>query len=429
MKKQNSYAFNKKGMAVYIVIVLVAFIALSLSNISILNIGEINQLAKSEALLKAELITRSAFHKFAWNLKSVGFDQRPCKDKAFNEASLIDGFTCELLCYDAEDEPEALDLWIMVKSSNATRAVFYRLKYVETLINKYNSVITTFASFYSVDDFPTSKISPKTPQKILDVLKKQRANMKNKLAIVKSLETTNDINEILQKINAPGGPEILNRVPQTNGGQDAHLAASGLGANQLNDLLSINSLKKTDNAMQLAMVTNIAQKNNAHTGAQTADGQLGGTPPKDSAAQPDSIATPKDNSQQSGGDKPKDSTATQQPDVTSPKDNPAAKPQADTAKPQDTSTPAATTTAALPPKSRGSYIQRFTAAANAFLSNLGFGIKRFTGTATADDQKKANDALKNYVDISTPGSITSSILTGYNSKINNNYQKSTEKTK
>ncbi len=421
MKKENSYNLNRKGMAVYIVIILVSFIALSLSNISILNTGEINQLAKSEALLKADLITRSTFQKFAWKLKSAGFEQRPCKDKALNESSVVDGFNCELLCYDSEDEDQALDLWIMVKSPNATRAIFYRLKYMESLVNKYNSVLTIFASFYSVDDFPTSKNSPKTPQKILDILKKQRDNMKNKSAVVKSLENANDINEILQKINAPAGPGILNHVSQSNGGQNSQTSSSGPNSNQLNDLLSINSLKKTDNAMQLAAATNIAQNGDINDASQGMGNNGGGGP-----AQPQTPNQPAPNNQQPQNPNPTAPNA-QQPQNPAQPGGPGQQPPSP-AQPKPAGTTAPNTAVTNPPpQPKAPYNQRLAAATNAFFSNLGFGIKRFFGTASAKDQQKANDATNNYLSIATPGSLTSTLLKGYNSAINTNYNKSQPK--
>jgi len=421
MKKENPYGSNKKGMAVYIVIILVSFIALSLSNISILNTGEINQLAKSEALLKADLIARSTFQKFAWKLKSAGFEQRPCKDKALNESTVADGFNCELLCYDSEDEPQALDLWIMVKSSNATRAIFYRLKYMESLVNKYNSVLTIFASFYSVDDFPTSKNSPKTPQKILDVLKKQRDNMKNKAAVVKSLENANDINEILQKINAPGGPGILNHAAQ-GGGVSAQTSSSGPNTNQLNDLLSINSLKKTDTAMQLADATNIAQNGNNNDALHGSGNNGGGepgqpqnpNPPAPNGQQPQNPAQPGGPGQQPQNPNPPAPNAQQPQNTVQPGGPGQQQPPGQQHAPNTTPPPA---------QPKAPYNQRLAAATNAFFSNLGFGIKRFFGTADAKDQQKANDATNNYLNIATPGSLTSSLIKGYNSAINTNYNK------
>lgn len=364
-----------KGMATYMVIVLIAFVALSLSNVTILNRGEMGQIVKSEALIKADLAARALYQKFSWRLKCLAFEDRPCKNSAYSEQFDFEGVKCELLCYDSEDEAESLDIWILAKSDDASRAIFYRVKYQQSLVNSYNKITPSYSAFYNIDEFPSNKTSPKTPQKILDALKNMRENLKNKSAIVKSLENTNNINQILQALNAPADPAILNQIPKTTDGQQ-RLVNVAPPNRQNADLLTLNALKKTDNSMLLANATSIAGN------AEIVDAPPP-EPPAGGAAGPNQPALG-----QGGGGAVGQGGGGGAPNKPAP------------------------------------YGQRVAAWARAGIANLAFGVKRFFGTATDEDRDRANSATSNYLAVSKPNSFSAMAAKKYNEIINNNYSKS-----
>ena len=369
---------GKKAMATYLVIVLIAFVALSLSNVTILNRGEMGQIVKSEALIKADLAARALYQKFSWRLKCLTYDNRPCKDSAYSELFEFEGVKCELLCYDSEDEAESLDIWVLAKSEAASRAVFYRVKYQQSLVNSYNKITPSYSSYYNIDEFPSNKTSPKTPQKILDVLKNMRENLKNKSSIVKSLENTNNINQILQKLNGPNDPTILNQIPKTTDGQQRMVNVAP--PNQQNsDLLTLNALKKTDNSILLANATNIAGNSNI----------IDAPPPEDN---PPAASVGANQPAQNGANLGQGGQGAQGGGNNTP-NKPAP------------------------------YAQRVAAWAKAGLANLSFGFKRFFGTANDEDRDKANSATKDYLAVSKPNSISASIAKKYNEVINKNYSK------
>jgi hypothetical protein len=368
---------GKKAMATYLVIVLIAFVALSLSNVTILNRGEMGQIVKSEALIKADLAARALYQKFSWRLKCLTYDNRPCKDSAYSELFEFEGVKCELLCYDSEDESESLDIWVLAKSEAASRAVFYRVKYQQSLVNSYNKITPSYSAYYNIDEFPSNKTSPKTPQKILDILKNMRENLKNKSSIVKSLENTNNINQILQKLNGPNDPTILNQIPKTTDGQQRMVNVAP--PNQQNsDLLTLNALKKTDNSMLLANATSIAGNSNIIDAPPPEDNPPAASVGANQPAQ--NGANLGQGGGQGGG-------------------------------------------SGAPPNKPAPYSQRVAAWAKAGLANLAFGFKRFFGTANDEDRDKANSATKDYLAVSKPNSISASIAKKYNEVINNNYSK------
>ena len=373
----------RRGMAAYLVITLVAFVALSLSNVTILNRGEMTQIVKSEALIKADLAARALYQKFSWQLKCLAYENRPCKDSAYGEKFSFEGVECELLCYDSEDEAESLDIWILSKYGDIGRTIFYRVKYQQSLINSYNKITPSYSAFYNLSDMPVNKISPKRPQKILNILKDMRENLKNKSQIVKSLENTNNINGILQKLNAPYGPDILSQIPKS-GAEGTKLVNLPPPDKQNSALLTLNALKKTDTSMQMA---------NAQ--------QLAGNPVPDGAA-PEINGPPaiNQNNQQAGGVQNDPNGG--QPDNTAANDNAG-------------------------PKRDAPFNQRVSAWAKAGLANLGFSIKRILGAASDEDQKRANNATQAYLDIANPNSFSAAAAKKYNEIINRNYEKFNKK--
>ncbi len=373
-------ASKSRGIATYLVIVLVAFVALSLSNVTILNRGEMTQIVKSEALIKADLAARALYQKFSWQLKCLTYENRPCKDNAYGEKFSFEGVECELLCYDSEDEAESLDIWILSKYEDTGRAIFYRVKYQQSLINSYNKITPSYSAFYNLSDMPVNKISPKTPQKILNILKDMRENLKNKAQIVKSLENTNNINQILQKLNAPSDPTILSQMPKS-GADGVQLANLTPPDRQNSDLLTLNALKKTDTSMQMANAQQIA-----------GNPGLAGAMPEPPVPQAEI-----------NNNQPQPNGVQNNPD--------GIQPNNDTRGPQ-TNVP---------------YGKRVTAWAKAGLANLGFGLKRFFGTATEDDQKKANEATKDYLAVAKPNSFSATVAKKYNETINNNFEKNKKK--
>ena len=374
---------KNRGIATYLVIVLVAFVALSLSNVTILNRGEMTQIVKSEALIKADLAARALYQKFSWQLKCLTYENRPCKDNAYGEKFSFEGVECELLCYDSEDEAESLDIWILSKYSDTSRAIFYRVKYQQSLINSYNKITPSYSAFYNLSDMPVNKISPKTPQKILNTLKDMRENLKNKSQIVKSLENTNNINQILQKLNAPSDPAILSQIPKPGDGE-AQLANLTPPDKQNSDLLTLNALKKTDTSMQMANAQQIA-----------GNPGLAGAIPVPPAPQ----AEINNNQPQTNGAQNALNGGNQQ------------------------NTPANVQSQ----KSNAPYRQRVSAWAKAGLANLGFGLKRFFGTATEDDQNKANKATNDYLAVAKPNSFSATAAKKYNELINSNFEKNKKK--
>jgi|GEM_PF-6717949 len=395
---------NNKGIATYIVIVLVAFIALSLSNVSILNRGEMNQVVKSEALIKIDLASRSVYNKFSWRLKCLTYDNRPCKDSAYSEQSEFENIKCELLCYDSEDESESLDIWILAKSDNANKTTFYRVKYQQSLINTYNKIVPVFSSSYSIDDFPTSKTSPKTPQKILAMLKSQQENMKNRSAIVKSIENTNNIIQILSKLNINSTGDILTKVPSVSMDSPGKYLNISPPSSQTSDLLSVNSLKKTDMAMQLAAA------NAVFTDDQSVD--LGGTgipgvstpAAGGGAPQPSSISsgggggngipgvsTPSAGGGGGGGVAP--------PSTLGGIGNPGPQPQ---------------------PR-KASYVERLAAWLKTNSANAKLAIKTLLGTADEEDAQRAREANEKFLAIAKPGSLSSKIAKFFNKRIINTF--------
>jgi hypothetical protein len=374
---------RRRGIATYLVIVLVAFVALSLSNVTILNRGEMTQIVKSEALIKADLAARALYQKFSWQLKCLTYENRPCKDNAHSEKFSFEGVECELLCYDSEDEAESLDIWILSKYGDTGRAIFYRVKYQQSLINSYNKITPSYSAFYNLSDMPVNKISPKTPQKILNILKDMRENLKNKSQIVKSLENTNNINQILQKLNAPSDPNILSQMPKSGAG-GTQLANLSPPDKQNSDLLTLNALKKTDTSMQMANAQQIA----GNPGPIGAVPEINGPP-----------AINQNNPQANGIQNNQNGN---QPNNTAANNNPG-------------------------PKTTAPYSQRVSAWAKAGLANLGFGIKRFFGTANEADQKKANEATNDYLAVAKPNSFSAAAAKKYNEVINNNYEKYNKK--
>lgn len=381
IKLFNPSAVERKGIATYLVIVLVAFVALSLSNVTILNRGEMTQIVKSEALIKADLAARALYQKFSWQLKCLTYENRPCKDNAYGEKFSFEGVECELLCYDSEDEAESLDIWILSKYEDTGRAIFYRVKYQQSLINSYNKITPSYSAFYNLSDMPVNKTSPKTPQKILNILKDMRENLKNKSQIVKSLENTNNINQILQKLNAPSDPAILSQMPKSGAG-GTQLTNLMPPDKQNSDLLTLNALKKTDTSMQMANAQQIA-----------GNPDLAGVMPEPPAPP----AAINNNQPQPNGIQPNNG-----PPPANGSGNQGAKPN-------------------VP------YGKRVAAWAKAGLANLGFGIKRFFGTATEDDQKKANEATGEYLAVAKPNSFSAMAAKKYNEVINNNFEKYNKK--
>ncbi len=388
MQKAFHASFLKKGMAAYLVIVLVAFAALSLSNVTILNRGEMTQVIKSEGLIKTDLAARAFYQKFSWQLKCLTYENRPCKDKAYGEKFNFNGVDCELLCYDSEDEKESLDIWILAKSETASRAIFYRVKYQPGLVNNYNKIIPLYSSFYAIDDFPSNRQSPQTPQKILNILKQMNENLKNKSVIVKSIENTNDIKQILQKLNVNAAdPAILTRIVDANAEKPQLIALAPPDA-QAKKLLTLSALKKTDISMQLA------------SAQQITGGGIGAGGSED--AGPARLMQ--------GAN-----TLPVNPSADSPAINIGAQPPANPAAPDQP-----------PGGQKTSYTNRVAAWAKAGFANLNFGLKRFFGTATEKDKEKANAATEGYLAVAKPNSLSAAIAKKYNETINNNYEKQKE---
>lgn len=366
------------------VIVLVAFVALSLSNVTILNRGEMTQIVKSEALIKADLAARALYQKFSWRLKSLSYENRPCKDSAYSEQFNFEGAVCELLCYDSEDEAESLDIWILSKCDSASRAIFYRVKYQQSLVNSFNKIVPAYSSFYAIDDFPSNKVSPKTPQKILNTLKNMRDNLNNKSHIVKSLENTNNIKQILQKLNAPSDPSILNQMPKIGSDGQNQLVNIVPPNSQNSDLLTLNALKKTDTSMQLANAQQIAGNQ------QPAGGPVPEAPPAPPQMQGGGINQP-------------------------------AQPAGDGGAPGQGG--GANLGGGGKPQGKAPYSQRVAAWAKAGLANLKFGFKRFFGVANEDDKNAANQATSDYLAVAKPNSFSAMAAKKYNELINKNYDK------
>lgn len=330
---------KNRGMVTYFVLVLIAFLALFLSNISILSQGEINQLARSEAVLRADIAARSAFNAFSWRLKSAGFESRPCRNAAVDEITSSDGITCELLCYDSQDEERSVDIWVLAKGAQTTRALFYRVKFVESVIGRFNRTVTIFSDSFPLEDFPTNRVSPRTPQKIISFLQNRSDNLKKNRAAVKSLEDSRNASDALARLGMGSDGNVLNVVPPLSPvktGDDRPAPplptlAVKPSESDGRELLTIGALKKTDIAMQLEKATQAA-------GNQQSGGNAG-------------VAV------NSGGDKP-------QP---------------------------------------AGFFARWTAYNKAFGAILDFGAKTLAGRASDADKARASEALQKYLGVSKNG--------------------------
>jgi len=351
---------KNRGMITYFVLVLIAFLALFLSNISILSQGEINQLAKSEAVLKADIAARSTFNAFAWKLKGAGFEARPCLTSPVDEISTSNDVVCELLCYDSEGEERSVDIWILAKSAAATRALFYRVKFIESLIGRFNRTVTIYSDAFPVEDFPTNRVSPKTPQKILALLAARAENLKKCQAISKSLEDSRDAGDALKRLGMNTDGKVLGTIPplttiRTEDGKSQSLPtmlAVRPAESDGRELLTLSSLKKSDVAMQLEKATQVA-------------GNVLTTDPSAS--------------------------------VSSTKDNP-------------------------PANTRTTGYQRWVAYNAAAKAINKFGSKNLFGNASEEDKQKAAAALAKYLAVSKNG-IASWFLSSWMKRVENDYEK------
>lgn len=147
---------DRRGFALWIVVVVAFFIAMFMLIITLLNHGEIQHLDRTEKLVRCEMAIRSIFQKHATMLSILPWTKRPCRERAWSAPrEEFDGVGLSVLLEDSPGRERSVDLWIGAEYGDVKRAAVYRVEVKYSILQKMNDLQTVYFSFLD-DDQSTS---------------------------------------------------------------------------------------------------------------------------------------------------------------------------------------------------------------------------------------------------------------------------------
>lgn len=201
---------SRQGMVLWIVIIVVAFSAMIVYNLTMLSQGEIRLLGRTEWLVRCEIASRSVYQDITQELRIKPWEKRSFKSGAKTKnGSYPDGVRWQALIEDAPDKDNCADIWIRTDLFEAKRVVFYRVEVNYSLFQKMNEIEPTFVAFLDAERYGNSGTRTAIRDHVDEVLKLRAGKVEERRRLAKHIQNQMNFGSMMSELGLP----VIGDVP------------------------------------------------------------------------------------------------------------------------------------------------------------------------------------------------------------------------
>ncbi len=202
---------NNKGMVIYLVLIVGSFLFLLMYNLSMLSHGELNQLNRTETMIKCEIATRSIYQEIINDFRVSLWENRKFKNEPY---SIVDGdkfgAKYNAVVEDTPGIPRSADIWISSQIGQVKRVVFYRVNVSYSVFQKMNQVESTFFSYFNSDEYGENGKFKSLQNKVEEIIQKRKSKIGNRDHYSNKIQHLMNFNQIMTELGVPVAGETLN---------------------------------------------------------------------------------------------------------------------------------------------------------------------------------------------------------------------------
>ena len=206
---------RRRGNALVIVLALALLLAAQLSIVSTLSSGNVKQLGRVTAHVRASTVSESAFANILVRIKGTAWSDRFFKDAPAveNDVPLVGGTYSSFVSTVPTTSDHLADVWIRGRFDGAVSVMYWRVKVIEDTLDFSARVYPQFFTHLPGDgSAPTGAPGDPTTAVVETMIAKQKANRPTTLQTLKTLDPIGNLSGILSTIGAvPAGAPVDDR--------------------------------------------------------------------------------------------------------------------------------------------------------------------------------------------------------------------------
>lgn len=238
----------RRGMALWVVLVVACFLFLLVANLTMLSHGEMHQLARSETFIRIDVATRSIYEELVAPLRTGPWERRPFRSGAVSRTdAAADGVRYSCLVEDTRGVDRSADIWISATRDGVKRVVFHRIAVRDSVFQKMNRVECIFFGRFDPDRYGQSGSIPLLRDRVDSILQERARKEDEKNALASRVQADGDFGRIMSLLGLPvtGAQPLLVQSPfspDSRAGYDGNPALLSLAGADLTAALGKGKL-------------------------------------------------------------------------------------------------------------------------------------------------------------------------------------------
>jgi hypothetical protein len=203
--------YSRRGMVIALVLIVLAIVACTIGALITLSHGEIWQMSRTGDLMKAVYACKAGYEDALSRINSGAWEDRFFRNGPESEAGVEFGdCVYDLYMLDTPDEPRSADIYVLGRSGNSAKAMFFRVKYEENIFDEICFAKPVFVMYMDNEKFPGSSGDALALSKKMNELESERE--KNELAknrLLKAISVVEEAGALFSRLSLAGAGDVL----------------------------------------------------------------------------------------------------------------------------------------------------------------------------------------------------------------------------